>query len=199
MKNLVSKFAFHKCNLYRYTQALDAGINVFVVSWWGRPDVEGTADSQGINTDLAMALILAAAERSWNDEEGEGKEEKGEVEEKTEGGATNEGDNDGAAAAAKKKKRVGGGMHIAFHLEPYPGRTAASVRDDVAYLAKNYGASRALLRGTRGRPVYFVYDSYHIPPSQWAVLLAPGGGAESVRGGDLDGVFLGLWLTRSDG
>ena len=28
-------------------EALNAGINTLVVSWWGRPDVEGTADTQG--------------------------------------------------------------------------------------------------------------------------------------------------------
>lgn len=140
-----------------------------VVSWWGRPDVEGTADTQGVNTDLALPLVVAAAERSWT------------------------GDSEG-----RERERVKEGMRIAFHLEPYPGRTAASVREDVAYLSSKFGDSVALLRGTNDRPVYFVYDSYHVSPRDWATLLTPEG-AESVRGSSLDGVFVGLWLTRSDG
>ena len=62
-----------------------------------------------------------------------------------------------------------------------PGRTAASVRADVAYLVEKYGKSGALLRGTGGRPVYFVYDSYHISPRDWAGLLTTVG--ESRGGG----------------
>lgn len=53
----------------------------------------------------------------------------------------------------------------------------------------------ALLRGTGGRPVYFVYDSYHIPARDWSALLSPEG-PNTLRGGPLDGVFIGLWLTR---
>ena len=62
-------------------EALDAGINVLVVSWWGRPDVEGTADTQGVNTDLAIPRIVAAAERSWT-EAAKKKKKKEEEEEK---------------------------------------------------------------------------------------------------------------------
>lgn len=34
-------------------------------------------------------------------------------------------------------------IKIAFHLEPYPGRTAASVREDLEYITSKYGASPA--------------------------------------------------------
>lgn len=40
-----------------------AGIGVVVLSWWGRPEVEGTSDSQGVNTNSAVPAIVAAAER----------------------------------------------------------------------------------------------------------------------------------------
>jgi hypothetical protein len=36
-------------------------------------------------------------------------------------------------------------IKIAFHLEPYPGRTAASVREDLAYIHARYGASPAFV------------------------------------------------------
>ena len=34
---------------------------MFAVSWWGRPDVEGTADTQGVNTDGLIRAVLDAA------------------------------------------------------------------------------------------------------------------------------------------
>ena len=83
-----------------------------------------------------------------------------------------------AAAAAE-------GSAVALHLEPYPGRSAHSVREDLRYLVDTYGSSPGLLR-IEGRLVHYVYDSYHIAPADWAELLAPGG-EHSVRGTDLDG------------
>lgn len=83
-------------------------------------------------------------------------------------------------------------IHIAFHLEPYPGRSAASVREDLAYIKAQYAASPAFV------PIFYVYDSYHIPASEWAIILSPEG-AHTVRGTELDGVFIGLWLERHHG
>jgi glycoprotein endo-alpha-1,2-mannosidase len=54
--------------------------------------------------------------------------------------------------------RVAGeeGVRVALHLEPYPGRTAASVREDLLYLMSAVGDSPALLRvGPRRLPVYY--------------------------------------------
>ena len=97
----------------------------------------------------------------------------------------------GAAAA------TGGRVGVALHLEPYAGRSVESVRGDLAHLHAKFGAHPALHR-VRGRPVFYVYDSYHQAPAEWARLLAPGGDL-SVRGGALDGLFLGLWLERGHG
>jgi glycoprotein endo-alpha-1,2-mannosidase len=77
------------------------------------------------------------------------------------------------------------GVRVAFHLEPYPGRTAATVREDVEYLVQQHGGSPALLR-VDGKPVYYVYDSYHIVHSDWAELLMPSS-KHTLRGGPLDG------------
>lgn len=112
-------------------------------------------------------------------------------------------------------------MAVSLHLEPYPGRSAASVREDLLYLMRTVGASPALLRaekrgprlvhagggrlsdtavglpagggadaaraaGQRDLPLFFVYDSYHIPASDWAKLLQAGGEL-SLRGTEADG------------
>ena len=42
-------------------------------------------------------------------------------------------------------------------------------------------------------PVYYIYDSYHTTPVEWQLMLDPKGTSKhNVRGGPLDGVFLGL-------
>lgn len=154
-------------------EALASGVNTFAVSWWGRPDVVGTADSQGVNTDAALHLVVAAAERTWRASASD--------------------------ASASASAEFPGGMRVAFHLEPYPGRTAATVREDLRHILDRHGDSPALLRGARGGgPVFFVYDSYHVSPRDWSTILSPTG-PDTVRGTDLDGVFLALWLTRADG
>jgi glycoprotein endo-alpha-1,2-mannosidase len=49
-----------------------------------------------------------------------------------------------------------------------------------------------------GKPLYYIYDSYHISPQEWDKLLAPGG-PTSIRGTKADGVFIGLWLDGDHG
>jgi glycoprotein endo-alpha-1,2-mannosidase len=66
------------------------------------------------------------------------------------------------------------GISIAFHLEPYPGRTAKSTAEDLRYLHENYGSSEALYR-INGKMVFYIYDSYHISSSSWAQYFTPQG------------------------
>jgi len=91
------------------------------------------------------------------------------------------------------------GVKVAFHLEPYAGRNPKRVREDIEYIVQHYGSSPAFFRDPhRGdRPLYYVYDSYHNPPAEWAELLSVNG-ALTVRNTSLDGDFIGLYLTRAD-
>ena len=100
-------------------------------------------------------------------------------------------------------------MRVAFHLEPYQGRDAASVAADFAYIAAQYGGHGAVLRAARTGggdgatpppllPVCYVYDSWHIAAAEWARVLTPRGDL-SVRGGRADVVAIGLWLERRHG
>eukprot|EP00940_MAST-03C_sp_MAST-3C-sp2_P002144 g2144.t1 len=84
-------------------------------------------------------------------------------------------------------REEGESIKIGFHLEPYSGRTGASARKDVEYLLSRFGNSEALLRDDRGRPVFYIYDSYHIPAKDWKANL------ESLRE---KGCFFGLILNR---
>lgn len=92
------------------------------------------------------------------------------------------------------------GVRWALHMEPYPGRTAASFREDLEYLASPAGSrllAHPALARVAGRPLAFVYDSYHISASDWAAVLARGGA--SVRGTPLDVFAVGLFLERGHG
>jgi hypothetical protein len=101
------------------------------------------------------------------------------------------------------------GIKVAFHLEPYEGRTAVGVRDDVLYIHKKYGSHPALLRATPRvyasadkvpppMPVFYVYDSYHVRPIEWAQVLGVGERL-TLRGSPNDGVFIALWLDAAHG
>eukprot|EP00160_Parvularia_atlantis_P007553 Unigene16745_Nuclearia_a/m.49425 Unigene16745_Nuclearia_a/g.49425 ORF Unigene16745_Nuclearia_a/g.49425 Unigene16745_Nuclearia_a/m.49425 type:complete len:411 (-) Unigene16745_Nuclearia_a:39-1271(-) len=94
------------------------------------------------------------------------------------------------------------GIKVAFHLEPYHNRTAASVREDLQYIAETYGVHPALYRhrGVRDDkpatlPLMYVYDSYLTPNAEWQQLLSPSGSL-SVRGTPMDAFFIGLLVTR---
>lgn len=62
------------------------------------------------------------------------------------------------------------GIKLAFHLEPYKGRNARSVRLDLQHLIGTYGNHSALYR-IGPRPALYVYDSYHTSKEEWATLL----------------------------
>ncbi|MEV6127124.1 glycoside hydrolase family 99 protein [Streptomyces violaceusniger] len=62
------------------------------------------------------------------------------------------------------------GLKVAWHIEPYAGRTAQSVVDDIGYLIQRYGGHPAFYRdaahGDRG--AYYVFESLRIV--DWAPL-----------------------------
>lgn len=100
----------------------------------------------------------------------------------------------GLFAAAEKA-----GLAINFHLEPFPGRNAATVRDAIMYLIARFGPSPALHRLARhgNRPVFFVYDSYLTPAREWAEVLRPEG-SRTLRGTSEDAVVIGLWVKEHE-
>ena len=103
---------------------------------------------------------------------------------------------DAAMAAILPLFDAHGGIRVAIHLEPYAGRTVASVRADIEYLSSSYG-HHACLTG-RGRMTLYVYDSHHLPPHEWAQLLLPRGD-DTIRNTPLDCTVYGLWLHHHHG
>jgi glycoprotein endo-alpha-1,2-mannosidase len=53
------------------------------------------------------------------------------------------------------------GLQVAWHIEPYGGRDAASVVADIRYLTQKYGAHRAFHRDPErgGRTAYYIFNS----------------------------------------
>ncbi|MFE6972809.1 ThuA domain-containing protein [Streptomyces sp. NPDC057682] len=62
------------------------------------------------------------------------------------------------------------GIQVAWHIEPYSGRTAASVVDDIAYLDATYGGHPAYYRDAEhgNRPAFYVFESLRI--QDWSAL-----------------------------
>ncbi|MER5326701.1 discoidin domain-containing protein [Streptosporangium roseum] len=62
------------------------------------------------------------------------------------------------------------GVKVAWHLEPYAGRTAASTVADIAYINSRYGSSPAFYRdaGHGGRGAFYVFESLRI--ADWSAL-----------------------------
>ncbi|XP_041351492.1 glycoprotein endo-alpha-1,2-mannosidase-like [Gigantopelta aegis] len=86
-------------------------------------------------------------------------------------------------------------LKVAFHIEPYKNRNHITLKQDLKYIMDSYGEHPAFYRMIhRGKylPVYYIYDSYLVSSSNWSKILKPGGGGDSVRNTDLDGIFIGL-------
>lgn len=67
-------------------------------------------------------------------------------------------------AAAKE------GIKVAWHLEPYSGRTAASTVSDIQYINATYGGHPAFYRSAEhgDRPAFYVFESLRI--TDWTAL-----------------------------
>lgn len=87
-------------------------------------------------------------------------------------------------------------VKVSFHMEPYPGRTAESFREDVMYLHDSFGGSPSVQR-LDGRMVFYVYDSYHIPVNEWNRVLKQGDLA--LPPDKYPGYYIALWVQRKDG
>ena len=111
-----------------------------------------------------------------------------------------QGDDSDQALAVFLDRAVERQIYVAIHLEPFPGRNAATARAALEHLVGRYGQHPGLFRDPRfgDRPIVYVYDSYLTPAAEWATLLSPDGAA-TIRGTELDAVVLGLWVKESDG
>jgi glycoprotein endo-alpha-1,2-mannosidase len=91
------------------------------------------------------------------------------------------------------------GIKVNFHLEPYPGRTAESVKNDIIYIIDTYGDHPAFYRDPEygNRPFFYVFESSwgdrSLSPWEWATILSPDG-SNTIRGTPYDSVVIGQTL-----
>ena len=90
-------------------------------------------------------------------------------------------------------------LQVCFHIEPFSGRNAATLREALVYLLDTYGGHPALYRcaAAGDRPLIYLYDSYLSPASDWATIFQPDG-ANTIRGTDYDVAAIALWVKRNE-
>ncbi len=88
------------------------------------------------------------------------------------------------------------GIDIAFHIEPFY-ETIQEFRESVEYLHAQYGEHPAVFR-SKGKMVYYVYDSYKLPDEEWEKVLTSKGNS-SLRNTPSDAIFIGLWVKENEG
>lgn len=91
------------------------------------------------------------------------------------------------------------GISINIHIEPFPGRNAATTREAIVYLIDTFGDSPAFYRNPshEDRPMFYLYDSYRTPAEEWARLLKPDG-SQTIRGGDYNSLVIALWVKKDE-
>ena len=90
-------------------------------------------------------------------------------------------------------------IKVCFHIEPFPGRSAATVREALVYLLDKYGEHPALYHcaARNDLPLIYIYDSYLVPAKEWATLFKPDG-AITVRNTEYDVAAIGLWVKEKE-
>lgn len=87
------------------------------------------------------------------------------------------------------------GLKVNFHIEPIY-HSAAEFLQVVKQLDQRFGQHPALYH-YQGKPLYYVYDSYKMPISEWQKVLLPKGEL-TVRGKTYDANFIGLWVDEGE-
>ncbi|XP_076819155.1 glycoprotein endo-alpha-1,2-mannosidase-like [Clavelina lepadiformis] len=97
-------------------------------------------------------------------------------------------------------------LKVCFHIEPYAGRNASSVKEDLKHIIEQYGSHPAFYRtkdprqlavNARDLPLVYVYDSYLTPAEDWNKILTHKESKNSIRGTEYDALVIGLFVERA--
>ena len=84
------------------------------------------------------------------------------------------------------------GLKIGLHMEPYEGRTAASVVEDIKEALVEFGAEETFARDpTSSLPIIYIYDSYQIKADEWNAAF------KSIRHTEYDAYIVGLLVEMA--
>lgn len=100
-------------------------------------------------------------------------------------------------------------IKVTLHLEPYESRNPQSVRENLAYIRRNYFSHPAFYKHKvtttnphngktveRQLPIVYIYDSYKSAAREWAKIFKHDG-EYSVRGTDIDCVAIALLVDSA--
>ena len=88
------------------------------------------------------------------------------------------------------------GLKVIFHIEPFY-KSAKEFKELVDYLSANYNNHPAIFL-YKGKPFYYVYDSYKMSANEWRKVLKKDGSL-SLRRKETDATFIGLWVKEDEG
>jgi glycoprotein endo-alpha-1,2-mannosidase len=85
------------------------------------------------------------------------------------------------------------GLKVNFHIEPFEGRTADSVRESIVYIIDEYSDHPAFYRTDRfgERPLFYIFETFAIDTDSWRELLVPEG-RRTIRGTEHDAIVIAL-------
>ena len=88
---------------------------------------------------------------------------------------------------------------MAIHVEPFKNRDQHTLKGNLRYIHQQYGSHPALYRTDLGDkknlPLFYIYDSYLVKSQDWAEIFKKDG-KSTVRGTELDGIFIGLLVEQ---
>jgi glucose/arabinose dehydrogenase/PKD repeat protein len=151
-------------------------VHLFYYSWYGNPDTHGAWRhwQQGGRTppdDIGADLYPSAGPYDSGDYQGVVAQQMDQVRRSGAGVIVyswwGQGSYEDTLAAGVLDAAAAKGIKVAWHLEPYAGRTAASTVADINYLNAKFGSHPAFYRhGDRG--AYYVFNSLDI--TDWSAL-----------------------------
>ncbi|MEV4415683.1 discoidin domain-containing protein [Catellatospora sp. NPDC049609] len=154
-------------------------VHVFYYSWYGNPAVHGAYRhwQQGGHTppgDVGADLYPALGAYDSGDHTGAVAQHMQWIRQSGAGVLVyswwGQGSYEDNLAAGVLNAAAAQGLKVAWHLEPYAGRTAASTVADINYLNSRYGSSPAFYRDAAhgNRPAFYVFESLLI--ADWSPI-----------------------------
>lgn len=89
-------------------------------------------------------------------------------------------------------------IKVTVHIEPYQNRNPLTVKNDLEYIHTQYVSHPAfytMYSNGKVLPLVYVYDSYLSPAKDWSQILKTGG-PDSIRGGEMDAIVIGLLVEE---
>lgn len=91
------------------------------------------------------------------------------------------------------------GIKVNFHIEPFGGRNAKTMRKAIKYIIDSYGSHPAFYRDAQhgNRPMFYIFLSNSTSAEEWATILDVNG-SNTIRGTKYDSIIIGHWVGKRE-